>query len=897
MKKLTLVLALTVFMSACGGGGGGITPPPTSNIVVSISPASQTTVDQGQTVDFTASLTHDTTNAGVKWNASGAGCTGNACGTFTSVTSTAARYNAPPSVTNSSSITVTATAVADSTKSSASTVVLTPAPHINTLSLPNATPADYYPAQSYSATLQASGGVGSLTWTLTSGSLPAGLQLTSSGIISGTPTSTSPVASTSNFTVQVTDQSQATSGPLSAHQALSITTMGALTITTTSAVLPIGMVGSAYSVPIESSGGTLPITWSVVRTSGSLPPGLTLQGTSNTSSTQIYGTPTVAGNYTFQIQAIDVSKPPQTTPPQTLEIVITSSPLAITTRSLPNGTAGAPYNAQLVATGGTPPYSWSYSWSVPSPLSWMTAPASGTLSGTPPSAGQWTVNVTVTDAALATESQSLALNINPAAAACSDSGSESLLSGQYAFSLSGHNEAGFLAVVGSFTADGQGHITAGEADTSGALGAQASPTASGSYSVGSNKLGCATITTSFGTFVTRFALGSIPANVATKGRIIEWDSPNSSAYIAAGQILQQTSSSFIKGLSGSYVFRTAGWDISQTGGRTSCIGYMVANVFVVSGAEQDCNDAGSMSDPVPGATPPPGTYSNFDLNGRATLIASVVSNAGTSTFHFTLYMVTNSQLLVVTSDPYPAQGGEMLQQNVPTGSSGFTQGSLNGNAVFYLTGESGGGSESAASLNLVIADNVNSNLAVTSYADYQGTWLGGGTPPIPQFTCPYTVERSGRVTVTCAANNGAYTSLYLYLTDLNTGFLVDTLAGVDAGALAPQTVPAGGISALAGTFFSGLAEAVNQEIGSNSVNEITLSAGSVAGTSDSTSTGTQAADDTFTDTYTNLPSNGTFMAHSSSNTFVGVILNSHRFVMFDPSSITTPNPILLIVEQ
>ena len=113
MKKLTLVLALTVFMSACGGGGGGITPPPTSNIVVSISPASQITIDQGQTVDFTASLTHDTTNAGVKWSASGAGCTGNACGTFTSVTTTAARYNAPASVTNSSSVTVTATAVAD----------------------------------------------------------------------------------------------------------------------------------------------------------------------------------------------------------------------------------------------------------------------------------------------------------------------------------------------------------------------------------------------------------------------------------------------------------------------------------------------------------------------------------------------------------------------------------------------------------------------------------------------------------------------------------------------------------------------------------------------------------------------------------------------------------------
>jgi len=894
MKKFALVLVLTGFMSACGGGGGVTQPPPKSNIVVTISPATQTTIDQGQIVNFTASLTNDTTSAGVKWSASGAGCSGSVCGTFTNVTTTAATYNAPASVTNPASVTVTATSVADSTKSAATTVALTPPPHITTQALPNVTPADYYPAQVYSVTLQASGGVGALNWSLASGSLPAGLQLNSAGIISGTPTSTSTAATTSNFTVQVMDQSQATSGPFSTQQAFSMTVIGVLTITTTSAALPIGTVGSAYSVPTESVGGTLPIHWSVVQTAGSLPPGLALQGTSNTSSGLISGTPTTAANYSFQIQAVDSSTPPQTAPPLPLVISVTSSPLAITTRSLPNGTAGAPYSAQLIATGGTPPYSWTYSFGVPSPVSWLTAPISGILSGTPP-AGQWTFGVTVTDAALAQESQSLTLNINPAPAACSDSGSESLLSGQYAFSLSGYNADGFLTVVGSFTADGKGNISAGEADTNGVLGAQASPTASGSYSVGSNNLGCATITTSFGTFVTRFALGSVTANVAAQGRIIEWDSPNSSAYIAAGQILQQIPSSFLLGLNGSYVFQTAGWDESQNGGRTACIGYVDASKFIVSGAEQDCNDAGTMSDPVPGAMPLPGTYSSFDLNGRGTAIASIVSNTGTTTFHFTLYMVTSSQLLVVNSDPYPALGGQMLSQNVPLGSSGFAQASLNGNAVFYLTGESGGGSESAASLNLAAADG-NGNLSVTSYADYQGTWLGNGTPPLPSFPCTYTVESSGRVTVTCTTTNG-YTSLYFYLTDLNTGFLIDTLAGVDMGSLASQAVPTGGISALTGTFFSGLPEAVNQEIGSNSVNEITLSTGSVSGISDFTSTSDQTADDTFTDTYANLPTNGTFMAHSAGNTFVGVILNSHKFVLFDPSSITTPNPILLIVEQ
>lgn len=53
----------------------------------------------------------------------------------------------------------------------------------------------------YSASLTATGGVAPYTWTLTSGSLPAGLTLSSAGVISGTPTA----QGTQTFTVQVTD--------------------------------------------------------------------------------------------------------------------------------------------------------------------------------------------------------------------------------------------------------------------------------------------------------------------------------------------------------------------------------------------------------------------------------------------------------------------------------------------------------------------------------------------------------------------------------------------------------------------------------------------------------------------------------------------------------------------
>ncbi len=83
------------------------------------------------------------------------------------------------------------------------------APTITTSSLPGA-----QQGVAYSATVSASGGTPPYTWSVISGSLPAGMALAaSSGTISGTPTT----PGTSNFTVQVEDASQ------TATQALSIT--------------------------------------------------------------------------------------------------------------------------------------------------------------------------------------------------------------------------------------------------------------------------------------------------------------------------------------------------------------------------------------------------------------------------------------------------------------------------------------------------------------------------------------------------------------------------------------------------------------------------------------------------------------------------------------------------
>jgi fibronectin type 3 domain-containing protein len=155
------------------------------------------------------------------------------------------------------------------------------APAITTSSLPNGAVGT-----AYSQTLTATGST-PITWSIESGALPAGLSLSGAGTISGTPTT----AGTSNFTVRAANAAG------SATKALAIVidqggSGAALTITTAS--LPNGMKGKAYSQTLTATGDT-PITWSIE--SGALPAGLTL------TAGVIAGTPETVGTSNFTVKA------------------------------------------------------------------------------------------------------------------------------------------------------------------------------------------------------------------------------------------------------------------------------------------------------------------------------------------------------------------------------------------------------------------------------------------------------------------------------------------------------------------------------------------------------------------------------------------------------------------
>ncbi|MGC2743002.1 MAG: putative Ig domain-containing protein, partial [Candidatus Angelobacter sp.] len=242
----------------------------------------------------------------------------------------------------------------------------------------------------YSATLQSNGGTAPVLWSVIAGALPAGLQLSPAGLISGTPTAPSLItAATSGpantFTAQAQDSaspSQTTSIALSLHVATPLS-VGTLTLSD-------GLTGSPYLQTLTSSGGTGNISWAVV--SGALPPGLTLS-----SAGAISGTPTTvnATGSTFTVQATDSGSPSQSAP-RTLTLRI-AAPLIISTASLRGTKYGAVYSQTLAATGGIAPFKWSLSAGsgpLPAGLSLSTA---GVLSGTPTAAGTSSFTVQVVD--------------------------------------------------------------------------------------------------------------------------------------------------------------------------------------------------------------------------------------------------------------------------------------------------------------------------------------------------------------------------------------------------------------------------------------------------------------------------------------------------------------------
>lgn len=243
---------------------------------------------------------------------------------------------------------------------------------------------------SYSFQLQQTGATAP-TWSVSGGSLPPGITLSSSGRLSGTPASDGDYS----FGVQCT-QSGFTPGVMSYVLSVSSGTGFRLA----SSMLPQATVGQAFSGRIEALGGQAPYAYQIV--SGK--PGWLSMAADGSLS----GTPDAPGNHELRVSVFD-SATMFVEGVVTLEVV-QGGPLVLLTQAsdVVAGVVGLPYTVQLRAQGGMQPYTFS--------VSSGTLPAGLALdvdriTGSPTTGGRSSFELRVTDGAGGTASGSFSIEV------------------------------------------------------------------------------------------------------------------------------------------------------------------------------------------------------------------------------------------------------------------------------------------------------------------------------------------------------------------------------------------------------------------------------------------------------------------------------------------------------
>ncbi len=342
---------------------------------------------QSITLDNTGTAILTITSVGISGpNASNFAIQTNTCGTTLTPGSSCAILIGYTASTSSTSATFTITDNSNNIGGSTQTVPLSglSALSISTSSLPSGTINT-----AYSGSVVAVGGTSPYTWSIASGSLPTGITLdTTTGVISGTPTA----VGSYTFGITVTDSSSSAQSATKTYTVV----IAPPTLVVSTQTLPNGTIGAAYSTSVLASGGTTPYAWSVF--SGSLPPGTSLNASSNPAAILISGTPTATGSYTFTLKVNDSSSPIEAATAN-YTIIISPAALTIVTPSLPGGSVNVSYSSGLSASGGTQPYTWSISSVAPQtlPPGLSINAGTGTITGSPTAAGSFTFTATVTD--------------------------------------------------------------------------------------------------------------------------------------------------------------------------------------------------------------------------------------------------------------------------------------------------------------------------------------------------------------------------------------------------------------------------------------------------------------------------------------------------------------------
>lgn len=259
----------------------------------------------------------------------------------------------------------------------------------------------------YSQFIATAGGTGAIAFSVSAGALPPGLTLDpATGEISGTPTA----AGSFSFTVKLTDSLGAIGTralSLSVNAAPTFTSVDDLTIpagvaVTTSASTFV-VTATGFPAPTVSlfNGGQFVLGTSVPTGV----PGLAF----NTTTRKFVGTPTAgtSGDFTLTFRAANTAGSVD----QTFTLHVVPTPV-ITKLTLPNWTVGRGYTQTVTAAGGGGPRTFAVTGGA-LPDNLTLNPATGAITGTPSTTGDFGFTITVTDS-IGSGSQTYDVTINPA---------------------------------------------------------------------------------------------------------------------------------------------------------------------------------------------------------------------------------------------------------------------------------------------------------------------------------------------------------------------------------------------------------------------------------------------------------------------------------------------------
>ncbi len=341
------------------------------------------------------------------------------------------------------------------------------------------------------------------------------------------------------------------------------------------------------------------------------------------------------------------------------------------------------------------------------------------------------------------------------------------LKGDYAFNFNGFSVGGegiatgksvVIAAVGRFTADGAGNLTNGELDANGAGpgSVYTQQPFTGTYTIGADSRGMMTINVSGGAYQLAFAMA---AN--GNAQFIEFDPPGGS--IGSGSMERADTTAFSTAkITGDYAFGLAGFDVSSNR-------MAFAGRFTSDGAGNLRNTVGDINARgtiVGSAIFTSSTYAVSDAStGRGILTMGYSFGGTTYTSNFVFYVVSSGKLFAMETDPLmgssPLLSGVVLQQQRPTG--GFSNASLQGNVIIYLTGLDYCSNGFNASANVIVgllAADGNGGLTLTFDENC------GGIASSVSLPGTYSTTTDGRTSI--ALGNGAVA----YLSSSNNAFIL-----------------------------------------------------------------------------------------------------------------------------